>query len=223
MTYFSVQASSRMCLAFQLAADLRMFVSSAGQMWVEVGTRLKKNFLALGLKDWSTTGITKNHLLTKNEPWNLFRKSISNGKLKLELEVYRKMRKKKSLGWYVFIRGEERKKDGRGGGGGKKRGERGRNRGGRGKRREKKVLSKRLITERNMEYVLKWTGFILGLDFVCNKSSFWVSAANHCKKTNAHMSQTKICFVFDALSYSSDKWEHLPLCPPFSVVSPSAA
>lgn len=49
MTYFSLQASSRLCLAFQLAADLRVLVLSAGHVRVEVGARSDKGFLALSL------------------------------------------------------------------------------------------------------------------------------------------------------------------------------
>ena len=49
MTYFRLQASSRLCLAFQLAADLRVLVLSAGHVRVEVGARSDKGFLALSL------------------------------------------------------------------------------------------------------------------------------------------------------------------------------
>lgn len=49
MTYFRLQASSRLCLAFQLAADLRVLIPSAGHVWVEVGACLEKGFFAFSL------------------------------------------------------------------------------------------------------------------------------------------------------------------------------
>ena len=49
MTYFRLQASSRLCLAFQLAADLRVLVLSTGHVRVEVSARSDKGFLALSL------------------------------------------------------------------------------------------------------------------------------------------------------------------------------
>lgn len=50
MTYFRLQASSRLCLAFQLATDLRVLIPSAGHVRVEVGARLEKGLLALSLQ-----------------------------------------------------------------------------------------------------------------------------------------------------------------------------
>ena len=49
MTYFRLQSSSRLCLAFQLAADLRMLVPSADHMRIQLGASLLKCFLAFGL------------------------------------------------------------------------------------------------------------------------------------------------------------------------------
>lgn len=50
MTYFRLQASSRLRLAFQLATDLRVLIPSAGHVRVEVGARLEKGLLALSLQ-----------------------------------------------------------------------------------------------------------------------------------------------------------------------------
>ena len=49
MRYLRLQASSCLRFTFQLAAYLRMFVSTASHMWIEFGASLKKRFFMLGL------------------------------------------------------------------------------------------------------------------------------------------------------------------------------